>query len=174
MNGGISKCSYPWPTPVTTTPYYNCGKCSQQGFLHGSVVKNPPVNTETQETQVHSLGQENLEEEMATHSSILAWKNPWTEEPGGLESMGSQRWNNLDAVWSSKCKRMIQKADCSKAKDVLWRSWQGYRLKPMKMAMSNTQIARGKPVESQLVHWTQEVPREPSGTSQSKETSPGL
>ena len=91
MNGGISKCSYPWPTPVTTTPYYNCGKCSQQGFLHGSVVKNPPVNTETQETQVHSLGQENLEEEMATHSSILAWKNPWTEEPGGLESMGSQR-----------------------------------------------------------------------------------
>ena len=69
-----------------------CGKCSQQGFLHGSMVKNPPVNTETQETQVQSLGQENLlEEEMATHSSILAWKKPWTEESGGLESMGSQR-----------------------------------------------------------------------------------
>ena len=45
-----------------------------------------------QETQIHSLGQEDaLEEEMATHSSILAWGIPWTEEPGGLQSMGSQR-----------------------------------------------------------------------------------
>ena len=42
--------------------------------------------------QVPSLGQEDpLEEGMATHSSILAWKIPWTEEPGGLQSMGSQR-----------------------------------------------------------------------------------
>ena len=42
--------------------------------------------------QVQSLGREDpLEEEMATHSSILAWKIPWTEEPGGLQSMGSQR-----------------------------------------------------------------------------------
>ena len=42
--------------------------------------------------EVQSLGQEDpLEEEMATHSSILAWKIPWTEEPGGLQSMGSQR-----------------------------------------------------------------------------------
>ena len=47
---------------------------------------------ETQETQVQSLGQEDLlEEEMTTHSSILTWKMPWTEEPGGLQSMGSQR-----------------------------------------------------------------------------------
>ena len=45
-----------------------------------------------QETWVQSLGQEDpLEEEMATHSRILAWKIPWTEEPGGLQSMGSQR-----------------------------------------------------------------------------------
>ena len=36
-------------------------------------------------------GEDSLEEEMATHSSILAWGNPWTEEPGGLQSMGSQR-----------------------------------------------------------------------------------
>ena len=44
------------------------------------------------EAWVQSLGQENpLEKEMATHSSILAWKIPWTEEPGGLQSMGSQR-----------------------------------------------------------------------------------
>ena len=47
---------------------------------------------ETQETQVQSLGWDDpLEEEMATHSSILAWRIPWTEEPGGLRSMGSQR-----------------------------------------------------------------------------------
>ena len=45
-----------------------------------------------QETQVQSLGQEDLlEKEMATHSSILAWKIPWTEKPGRLQSMGSQR-----------------------------------------------------------------------------------
>ena len=48
----------------------------------------------TQETEVQSLGQEEeepLEEGMATHSSILAWRNPWTEEPGGLQSMELQR-----------------------------------------------------------------------------------
>ena len=44
------------------------------------------------ETQVQSLGREDpLEKEMATHSSVLAWNVPWTEEPGGLQSMGSQR-----------------------------------------------------------------------------------
>ena len=43
------------------------------------------------ETQVRSLGQEDpLEKEMATHSSTLAWRIPWTEEPGGLQSIGSQ------------------------------------------------------------------------------------
>ena len=55
-------------------------------------VKNLPVMQETQEMQVLSLGQEDpLEEEMATHSSILAWRIPRTEEPGRLQSMGSQR-----------------------------------------------------------------------------------
>ena len=45
-----------------------------------------------QETQVGSLGQKDpLEKEMTTHSSVLAWKIPWTEESGGLLSMGSQR-----------------------------------------------------------------------------------
>ena len=53
------------------------------------LVKNLPV---IQETQVWFLGREDpLEEEMATHSSILAWKIPWTEEPRGLQSMGLQR-----------------------------------------------------------------------------------
>ena len=47
---------------------------------------------EMQETQVQSLGREDpLEKEMATHSSTLVWRIPWREEPGGLESMGSQR-----------------------------------------------------------------------------------
>ena len=49
---------------------------------------------ETYKTWVRSLGQEDpLEEGMATHSSILAWRIPWTEEPGGLQSMGSQGMN---------------------------------------------------------------------------------
>ena len=53
------------------------------------MVKNLPAITET---QVPSLGGEDpLEEGMASHSSILAWRIPWTEEPGGLESTGSQR-----------------------------------------------------------------------------------
>ena len=53
------------------------------------MVKHLPT---MQETRVRSLGQEDpLEKEMATHSSILAWKIPWTEEPGWLLSMGSQR-----------------------------------------------------------------------------------
>ena len=44
-----------------------------------------------QETRIRSLGREDpLEKEMASHSSILAWRIPWTEEPGGLQSMGSQ------------------------------------------------------------------------------------
>ena len=53
------------------------------------MVKNPPA---IQETWVQSLSQEDpLEEEMATHSSILAWEIPWTEEPDGLQSIGSKR-----------------------------------------------------------------------------------
>ena len=54
-------------------------------FPGGSEVKNLPTR---QETWVESLGQEDpLEKGMATHSSILAWKIPWSEDPGGLESM---------------------------------------------------------------------------------------
>ena len=58
----------------------------------GSAVKNLPAMQEMQGMPVHSLGWDDpLEKEMATHSSILAWEIPWTEEPGGLQSMGSQR-----------------------------------------------------------------------------------
>ena len=58
-------------------------------ILVTQTVKNPPA---MRETWVRSLGWEDpLEEGMATHSSILAWRIPWTEEPGGLQSVGLQR-----------------------------------------------------------------------------------
>jgi len=61
----------------------------REGFPDDPVVKNLPV---MQETQVRSLGQEDpLGKGMAAHSSIHAWEIPWTEEPGGLQSMGLQR-----------------------------------------------------------------------------------
>ena len=76
------------------------------------VVKNPSA------TWVQSLGQEDtLEKGMATHSSISAWRIPWTEEPGGLQSIGSQRvghnWNDLahmsiESVMSSNCPILCQ------------------------------------------------------------------
>ena len=60
-----------------------------RGSLVVQIVKNLPA---MQKTRVCSLGQEDsLEEGMATHSSILAWRIPWREEAGGLESVGSQR-----------------------------------------------------------------------------------
>ena len=57
------------------------------------MVKNSPVNTgNTSDLGVQSMGQEDsLEEEMAIHSSILAWNSPWTEEPGELQAMGSRK-----------------------------------------------------------------------------------
>ena len=62
------------------------------GFPGGSVGKESGCDQEMQEAQVQSLGQEDpAEEGMAAHSSILAWRIPWTEEPGGLQSTGSQR-----------------------------------------------------------------------------------
>ena len=61
-------------------------------FPGGSAVKNPPA---MQETKVQTLGQEDsLQKEMATHSSIIAWEIPWTEEPGKLQSTVSQRFGH--------------------------------------------------------------------------------
>ena len=58
----------------------------ERGFLGSSVVKNPPAMQEPQGTWVPSLGQEgSLGEGMATHSSVLAWRIPWTEESGRLQ-----------------------------------------------------------------------------------------
>ena len=57
------------------------------------LVKNPSA---MQETWVQALAwEDSLEKGMATHSSVLAWRIPWTEEPGGLQSMGSQRFGHI-------------------------------------------------------------------------------
>ena len=66
------------------------------GFPGVSVVKNLPA---MKENWVGSLGQEGpLEKEIATHSSILAWEIPWPEEPGGLQSMGSQESDTTEVT----------------------------------------------------------------------------
>ena len=62
------------------------------GFPDGAVVKNLPTNAGDTGDTGSSLGQNDpLEEEIATHSRILAWKIPWTEDPGGLQSMWFQK-----------------------------------------------------------------------------------
>ena len=74
------------------------------------------------EARVQSLGQEYLlEKEMAAHSSILAWKIPWTEEPGGLQSMGSQRVGHNLATkpppWTSLVAQMVKRLP------TMWETW---------------------------------------------------
>ena len=67
-------------------------KSTVKSFQVSQWVKNLPAMQETQEAWVQSRGWEDLlEKGMATHSSILAWRIPWTEEPGGLQSMVLQR-----------------------------------------------------------------------------------
>ena len=62
------------------------------GFSGGSAVKSQPTVQEPQDTWIQPLGQEDpLEEGIATHSSILAWRIPWTEKPDGLQSIGLQK-----------------------------------------------------------------------------------
>ena len=61
-------------------------------WLRDQVLKIPPTMQETEKRQFRSLGGEApLEKGLTAHSSILAWRIPWTEEPGGLQSIGSQR-----------------------------------------------------------------------------------
>ena len=71
----------------------------QTGFPCGSVVKNPPVNSGNSRNMGSVPGKEDpLEKEMATHSSILAWDIPWTEEPGRLQSMQPKRVRHNSAT----------------------------------------------------------------------------
>ena len=80
----------------------NCIVCGLPRWLSG---KESTCQCRRQETQVWSLGWEDpLEEGMATHSNILAWRIPWTEEPGGLQSMGFQR---LGHDWACTHARIV-------------------------------------------------------------------
>ena len=73
------------------------------------------------ETQVRSLGQEDpLAKEMATHSSILAWKIPWMEKPGRLQSMGSQR---VGQGWATSLSPYILSIICVMCENHLAQSW---------------------------------------------------
>ena len=89
-------------------------------FPSGSVGKESSCHEEMLKTQVPSLSQENpMEKGMASHSGILAWRIPWTEEPGGLQFMGSQRvrqdWREgahthlLFGVWAGLCSGWVYK-----------------------------------------------------------------
>ena len=81
----LGRCLPCFYLPVSAPPH----PTPTCGFLGGSSVTNPPADAET---QAPSLGWEDpLKKEIATHSNILAWKISWTEEPGGLQSMGLQR-----------------------------------------------------------------------------------
>ena len=91
---GFSKQEYwsgvPLPSPMELITFGNSSSFpSTRASLIAQLVKNPPA---VQETQVQFLGQEDpLEKGIGTHSNILAWKIPWTEELGRLQSMGSLR-----------------------------------------------------------------------------------
>ena len=88
---GVSQA---YGTMGSIMPYYlRLGLRSMLMVLCDSVVKNPPTKARVmQDRRVPSLGREDpLEEAMSTPSSILPWEIPWTEEPGGLQSRGSQR-----------------------------------------------------------------------------------
>ena len=85
-------------SPKATNIEFAHGYVQLRGFLSGSAVKNPPARPET---RVWSLGQEDpLEEVMATYSSILAGRIPWTEEPGGLQFIGLQRVRHDWSDWA--------------------------------------------------------------------------
>ena len=91
---------------------YNKESLRSPGFPGGSELKNPSA---MQEIQIWSLGWEDpLEEGMATHSSILAWKISWTEETGRLQSMGSQRvrhnWSNYACMHRSPFRPLFTSA----------------------------------------------------------------
>ena len=90
LAGTISLPSHDWWLHFPTKISPPLGLIS--GFPGGSAVKDPPEIQELQEMQTQSLGQEDpLEEEMATQPRILPWNIPWTKEPGGLQSMESQK-----------------------------------------------------------------------------------
>ena len=107
---------FPWCECVLTLMRYPCHseRTSMDTLLLAAVpktsqvalvAKNRLLMQEMWEMWVRSVGREDpLEKEMTTHSSILAWRIPWTEEPGGLQSMGSQR---VGDDWSSLAQHIL-------------------------------------------------------------------
>ena len=97
--GGKREAGVNWEISIDTYTL----PCVKQASLVVQMVKNLPV---VWETWVQSLGREDaLEEGPATHSSILAWRIPWTVEPGGLQSMGEQRvWHD----WATKQRTCVK------------------------------------------------------------------
>ena len=96
---GSQRVRHDWAT-------FTCTLCG--GFPGGSAVKNPPA---VQDPWVQFLGQKDpLQKGMATRSSILAWVIPWTEEPDGLQSMGtqeSQTWQRLEQQQHVLCEYLV-------------------------------------------------------------------
>ena len=88
------------------------------GFPGGAGVMNLPVNAGDARSSDSILGREDgLEKEMATRSSNLAWRSPWTEEPGGLQSMGSQRVGHDYLRMQAHTCHMTQQLHCTRMKN---------------------------------------------------------
>ena len=100
LPSGGSRCHSLQPEAPGGSPLWSAIRASLR-LPGGSVLKNPPVIQETQEMWVWSLDREDpLEEGVATLSSSLTWRIPWTEEPGGLQSLGSQRVAQDRSDWA--------------------------------------------------------------------------
>ena len=127
------------------------------GFPDDSLVKNLPANA-----GVWSLGREDtLKEEMATQSSILAWEIPWTEEPDGLQSMGSQR---IRHDWETEHTRMKLRMKCLKLiRGRAW-LWPHIRCLPPELSPSALRLTTARegwlqPHSTLIARWSQECKR---------------
>ena len=97
-SSGSSQCTRPEHLFILPLKHIWLHFSLQIVFPRGSVIKNPPASAGFTETRVQSLGREDLPEEgRATDSSSLAWRIPWTEEPGGLQSTV---WQRVEHGWS--------------------------------------------------------------------------
>ena len=121
------------------------------GFTMAKWLRNLPAMQETQEMRVRSLGQEDtLEEEIATYSNIPAWKIPWTEEPGRIQSKGSQK---VGHEWATKHALMTHWTD-----DLFETSLLAQTVKNLP-AMQETRVwSLGK--EDPLRMWTRSLQRQ--------------
>ena len=97
-------CIYTYICIMCICLYIHTHIYTHMGFHGGLVVRNLLAIQKPQETWVQFLDQEDpLEKEMATHSSILAWRIPWTEESGGLQPIGLQRVDRTETLSMQTC-----------------------------------------------------------------------